>query len=114
MALSEITSPDAVLEAIHEFDDIGREQFLQKYGFGHSRIYTLERDGKVYDSKAIIGAAHAFQFPVKGPLKHDEFSGGDATVRKKLEELGFHVTLNSLSSDLTFPEILAEVLDLQL
>jgi energy-coupling factor transporter ATP-binding protein EcfA2 len=113
MALSEITSPDAVLAAIHEFDDLGREKFLHKYGFGHSRIYTLERDGKEYDSKAIIGATHAFQFPEKGPLKHDEFSGGEATVRKKLEELGFHVTMKSLSSDLTFSEIMAEVLDLQ-
>ena len=45
-----------------------------------------------FDSKAIAAAAHGVQFPSEGPLKFDRFSGEDATVRRKLEELGFTVT----------------------
>ena len=45
-----------------------------------------------FDSKAVAAAAHGTQFPKEGPLKAGQFSGGDATVRRKLEELGFTVT----------------------
>lgn len=47
--------------------------------------------GKLYDSKAIVGAAVGFQFPERGPLTADIFSGGEATVQQKLAELGFEV-----------------------
>jgi hypothetical protein len=40
-----------------EFDSLGREEFLAKYGFGEARSYFLVRDGKAYDSKAVVGAA---------------------------------------------------------
>ena len=46
-------------------------------------------DGKHYDSKAIVGAAHGFQFD--RPLTRDAFSGGEQTVAAKLESLGFQV-----------------------
>ena len=57
MALSDVTDPDAVRRALHEFDDLGRDQFLAKYGFAKSRSYFLIADGRAYDSKAIVGAA---------------------------------------------------------
>jgi 5-methylcytosine-specific restriction protein A len=47
--------------------------------------------GKHYDSKAIVGAAYGFQFPEKGPLRGAQFSGGENTVERKLEQLGFEV-----------------------
>ena len=34
MAFSDITSREAVLQAIAECDDLGRKAFLAKYGFG--------------------------------------------------------------------------------
>jgi hypothetical protein len=91
MALSDLTSRDAVLAAIREFDAIGQDEFLSKYGFGKARQYVLELEGKLYDSKAIVGAAHGYQFPDIGPLKASTFSGGEATVRTKLRSLGFRV-----------------------
>jgi len=91
IALSDITDSTAVLQAAKEFDALGREAFLAHYGFGKARGYFLLLDGKRYDSTAIMGAAHGYQFPEKGPLRAADFSGGDATVKTKLEQLGFTV-----------------------
>lgn len=87
--LNDLTSRDAVLKAMDEFDRLGRTEFLVKYGFRPARSYFVVHDGKSYDSKAIVGAAYGFQFPSQGPLSANDFSGGDATVRPKLEGLGF-------------------------
>jgi hypothetical protein len=67
MALNDLTSPEAVERALDEFDEIGREAFLNKYRFGHARRYFVRRNGKYYDSKAIAGAAMGFQDPQRGP-----------------------------------------------
>src|SRR5262249_21947826 len=91
MALSDLTSRDAVLAALAEYDRLGQDAFLAKYGFGRAREYELVHDGKRYDSKAIAGVAHGIEFPNLGPLRASEFSGGEATVKRKLEELGFVV-----------------------
>jgi hypothetical protein len=91
MALSDLTSSSAVLQAIKEFHELGREEFLRKYGFGHAKQYFLAYEGRRYDSKAIVGAAHGYQFPEQGPLRASDFSGGEKTVQAKLEELGFEV-----------------------
>ena len=91
MGLGDLTSRQAVLDAMAEFDRLGRDAFLDKYGFGKARDYFLVDDGRSYDSKAIVGAAHGYQFPKDGALGADAFSGGDATVRRKLAELGFTV-----------------------
>jgi hypothetical protein len=87
---SDVTSRDAVLAAIAEFDQIGREAFLAKYGFGPSREYVVVENGKQYDSKALLGAAYNHQLDGRGRLRSDDFSGGDET-RRVLERLGFQV-----------------------
>lgn len=90
MSLKDITR-ESVLEAIAEFDRLGRESFLDNYGFKPARQYFLSYDGKKYDSKAIVGVAHGFLSPTTEPLKPESFSGGEATVRRQLEKLGFDV-----------------------
>ena len=93
MPLSDVTDANAIRAAIAEFDDLGRDSFLQKYGFGQARQYFLRTEqGKLYDSKAIVGAAHGKQFPERGPLRAEDFSGGERTVKSLLEQLGFSVT----------------------
>lgn len=47
---------EAVDATLAEFDAIGREAFLVKYDFGEAKGLYLVRDGKRYDSKAIVGA----------------------------------------------------------
>ena len=99
MSLIELTSREAVLAAIKEYEDLGEEAFLSRYGFGRPKNYVLEHDGKRYGSKAIAGVAYGKQFPDRGPLLNSEFSGGEATVKPLLEALGFRVlVLKSLEN----------------
>lgn len=84
---------EAVLFAIKECDQLGHDKFRAKYGFGRARDYFLIYRGKRYDSKAIAGVSHKFVNPSSGSLKKETFSGGLTTVRKKLVELGFEVTI---------------------
>lgn len=88
MSINPLTERQAVLEAIAEYDALGREQFLEKYGYGYAKSYFVQHEGRPYDSKAIIGVAFGKQFPERGPLRNNEFSGGEV-VRQKLASLGF-------------------------
>jgi hypothetical protein len=54
LALSDLTK-ETVLKTVSEFDGLGREAFLARYGFGKSRGYFLQHGGKRYDSKPIAG-----------------------------------------------------------
>lgn len=73
-----------------EFDRLGRDEFLSRYGFGRARRYFLEHDGKRYDSKAIVGAAHRHQHGTA--LAAADFSGGESAAVARLSALGFTVT----------------------
>lgn len=55
MAIEDIRDPNAVRAALREFDELGREAFLTKYGFGGSDRYFVVQNGKRYDAKAIVG-----------------------------------------------------------
>ena len=91
MALDELDDPRAVLAAVDEFDRLGRDEFLGRHGFGPARRYFLEIEGRHYDLKAIAGVAYGHQFPDRGLLAASDFSGGESTVRRKLQQLGFTV-----------------------
>jgi hypothetical protein len=90
VALQELSSRE-ILQAVAEYDRLGQNRFLEKYGFGAARSYRLVVDGKTYDSKAIVGAAHGF-LPGQEPLGAHDFSGGAATVGRLLSRLGFEMT----------------------
>lgn len=90
--LDELTSSAAVAKALAKFDQIGRERFLEEYGFGRSREYYVAHDGCFYDSKPVVAAAYGFQHGRANALAFDDFSGGDATVRPKLAALGYKVS----------------------
>ncbi|MDQ7809931.1 YDG/SRA domain-containing protein [Amycolatopsis sp. A133] len=86
MSLADVDQ-EHVLKAIAEFDDLGREAFLGKYGFGQSRRYVVLYEGKQYDSKALLGASHGYA--TGRALTAAEFSGGLQTVVARLTALGF-------------------------
>jgi 5-methylcytosine-specific restriction enzyme A len=90
VALRELSRHE-ILQAVAEYDRLGQDRFLEKYGFGMARSYRLVVDGKTYDSKAIVGAAYGF-LPGREPLAAADFSGGAATVGRLLSSLGFQVT----------------------
>src|SRR6266498_2850587 len=82
-------SREAVLQALQEFDELGRDAFLQKYGFGRANHWFLVRNGTQYDSKAIYGVAVGIENPGRGFSA--EFTGGEQSVVAKLRDLGFDV-----------------------
>jgi hypothetical protein len=84
-----IKTRKAVLKAIEQFDDMGRQEFLSHYGFKPATQYVLAYKGRQYDSKAIVGVAHGYDSRGSRPLLSREFSGGAATVQKTLRRLGF-------------------------
>jgi len=111
MALKDLTDREAVISALKEFDTIGRAAFFAKYGFGAAKGYFIDYDGKSYDSKAIAGAAHAYQHGVA--LASDDFHGGNRTVAARIEKLGFEVTRPDSLPDWTMDELVL-ALDLYL
>jgi len=100
MGLRDITRT-AVLAAIAEYDRLGQDEFLDKYGFDRARSYLLIHNGKAYDSKAIVGVAHGF-LPEERALTARDFSGGEATVGRLLRGLGFTVQVGDMTVDRLF------------
>lgn len=111
MGLRDVTDRKAVELAVAEYDSIGSRAFLAKYGFRRARGYVLVADGRRYDSKAIIGAAHGYQHGA--PLNAEDFSGGLSTVVDQLQRLGFEVTRSITSPDWVIDELML-ALDLYL
>ncbi len=93
-SINSIERRDSVLAAVAEYDALGREAFLEKYGYGKAEQYFIEIDGRRYDSKAIVGAAFGFEFPEQGALRPNEFNGGAATVAPLVRRLGLRVTVD--------------------
>lgn len=91
--LSDLTDASAVQAALDEFSRLGQTAFLRKHGFGRASGYLVRdpRTGLWADSKAIAGVALSHQQVSVPALKPSEFSGGVATVVRKLEALGFVV-----------------------
>lgn len=87
--LSRLTDSRAVQAAIAECMEIGRDEFLRRYGYGKARSYFLVSDGGIFDSKAIVGAAFGYQFD--SALQSSDFSGGESAAVRVLTRLGFRV-----------------------
>lgn len=87
--IKKLTDRHAVDDALVEFDEIGREAFLDKYGFGKSTEYFLVDDRGHYDSKPVFAAAYLREHGVH--LGNDDFSGGVSGAAAWLEELGYAI-----------------------
>lgn len=111
MSIHDIRDASFVRAAMAEYDRVGRTYFLERYGFGKSREYMLRDSatGRLYDSKAIVGAAYGYAFPERGSLQASEFSGGEATVESLLAGLGFEVV--RMGQDWSREEVEATVAD---
>lgn len=80
-----------VLEALAEFDQLGREAFLATYGFRPATAYMLVHGGRSYDSKAVYAVAHQY-LPGGHALRWNELYGGKGGAAGRLVALGFEVT----------------------
>ncbi len=107
--LTRLRTPTAIQAALDEYHRLGRTDFLRRYGFRKARDY-LVRDphtGELCDAKAVIGAAYGFEHPAEGPLNADDFSDGEDSVARKLQELGFEVV--KIGEDWTEDEVNATI-----
>lgn len=89
--IRELTSAAAVEKAIAEYDKLGGHAFRSKYDFGPSTQYYLCHSDRLYDAKAIAGAAYGYQYPSAGHLTKAQFSGGEAGANPALRAMGFTV-----------------------
>lgn len=89
MGLTDLTK-GAVEAALSEYDTLGRDAFLSKYGFADAKRYWIEWQGKQYPSKAVAGVAHRY-VGGKELLPSASFTGGEGSVVRKLRELGFEI-----------------------
>ena len=83
-------SREAVLRAIGEFDELGREAFLERYAYYPSRHLWIVHEGHRYDMKAVWAAAQidpGTPLPVPMPKPNHSRS----VVQPQLEKLGFSV-----------------------
>lgn len=92
----------AVEKATDEFDEIGQDEFLEKYKFGKARTSWLTRNGKQYDSKAIIGVA--YRIVTSRQLKPIDFHGGNP-VLIELSRLGFECYKEKDGKKIPFKQI---------
>ncbi|MCW4386331.1 hypothetical protein OH146_11160 [Salinibacterium sp. SYSU T00001] len=96
-----LTERNAVDDAIAEFDRLGRDAFLEKYGFGEAKEYFLVTERGRYDSKAIFGAAYERQHGTR--LGPSDFNGGKNGAAGRLAQLGYTVEgLESAAGRLSF------------
>ena len=86
---SDLTDRDAVERAIAEFDQLGRDAFLHKYGFGEARDFFLVTEEGRYDTKPIFAAAYEYQHGV--PVSSKDIHGGPRAAAGRLAELGYTV-----------------------
>lgn len=104
MALG-VLSRDAIERAIAEYDELGRDAFLSKHGFGRATAYALVVDGREYDPKAIAGVAYGLDHPDEGTLKNTEFSGG-VQLRSAYQPAGFDVVLRTKAGESVLQSLL--------
>ncbi|MEV6261938.1 HNH endonuclease [Streptomyces sp. NPDC051784] len=96
-------SRDGVFKALAEYDQLGQDAFLAKYGYKPATGYLLVHEGRTYDSKAIAGVAH--KFDQGRACRPDELSGGRSHAARWLARLGFTIR-SSRSPDWTRDEII--------
>jgi hypothetical protein len=78
-----------VLAAIHEYDEVGQDAFLGRYGFAPSREHVVRHANQSYDSKALLGAS--LGYATGTPATAAEFTSSKTAAAKVLRDLDFDV-----------------------
>lgn len=99
--------PEHVLLALEEFDRVGADEFLSRYGFDHSGEFELLHNASSYDSLAVLGVAHLRATGELAPL--DDLSGGAEGAADVLRGLGFTVDGDDAEPDADAPVDASEV-----
>ena len=76
--------------ALGEWDEIGREEFLQRHGLFGAFKYVIFQEGRQYDAKAILVRSARYQ-ENDDSISITDFGTTEATIAKPLRRLGFVV-----------------------
>ncbi|WP_412076735.1 HNH endonuclease [Streptomyces xanthophaeus] len=87
-----LISRDDILKTLAEYDALGRDTFLGRYGYREASTYLLVHEGKEYDSKAVAGVAHKHQHGE--PLTPKQFNGGLSQAVDWLKREGFKLVVS--------------------
>jgi hypothetical protein len=85
-----------VVRAMHEYDQLGADQFFSGHGFAPTTTYVLVWEGRHYPPKAILGTA--YEFATGKRLGSSDFEGGKTGAVRVLEKLGFKIQKKARSS----------------
>jgi hypothetical protein len=97
MALGDVRHED-VLGAVAILDDaVEGPKLLNQLHFGPAKYLRLVYRGRFYDSKAVVGIAHGLGAG-RDYLAAGHFTGGEESVVRVLERLGFYVDRGLLFS----------------
>jgi len=78
-----------VLSAIREYDEIGQEEFLGRYGFAPSQEHVVRHANQSYDSKVLLGAAVGYATGTAATA--EEFASSKTAAATVLRDLDFDV-----------------------
>jgi hypothetical protein len=78
-----------VLAAISEYDEVGQDAFLGRYGFAPSREHVVRHANQSYDSKALLGASVGYATGTAATPA--EFTSSKTAAAKVLRDLDFDV-----------------------
>lgn len=87
MSLTDVRQ-EHVLDAIEEFDALGRETFLSRYGSVEASRYVVVYRGKEYDSDALARSAH--RFAQGHSPRSSDLTDTSRDVAEHLAKLGFY------------------------
>lgn len=83
-----LTDASIVRRVVQEYDDNGRDAFLDGHRFERANQYYLQVDGRLYDAKAIANVAYRYEHRAPDARV---ISGGRDHSNRLLERLGFTV-----------------------
>jgi len=78
-----------VLAAINEYDEVGQDEFLGRYGFAPSQEHVVRHANQSYDSKVLLGAALGYATGTAATAA--EFTSSKTAAAKVLRDLDFDV-----------------------
>ncbi|MEU5242831.1 hypothetical protein AB0G81_01710, partial [Streptomyces asoensis] len=83
-----LTDASIVRRVVQEYDDNGRDAFLDGHRFERANRYYLQAGGRLYDAKAIANVAYRYEHQAPDARV---ISGGRDHSNRLLERLGFTV-----------------------
>jgi hypothetical protein len=107
VTIERLSSREAVMQAIEEFDHRGLDSLLVKRGPSTKVRYFLQHGDRLYDAEAIAGVAYGYEHPSHGPLPVTQvatspLTGGVSTLLRNLDFVVLDRNITTASDELAW------------